>query len=424
MTPITVIIGAGAAGLAAARTLHDAGHAVTILEARDRIGGRVWTDYDLAPHPIELGAEFIHGTEVMTWDLLKRYGLDYRPTPEDENVYARLNGKLAPFDDLISVDWFEVIDEAADAWVRAGKPDISLRGLLDMHGHLTDHTAEEARLLNNIIAEDYAGDLDELGVYGYVEASFAGDGTDEGDFWVREGYAKVLAHLAKGLDIRLNTPVKHITYAADTVSITAADGTQFDAAHGIVTLPLGVLKAGDVTFDPPLPHDKQHAIESLGAGVVNKLILGFKAPFWPKDLMAVYTASDSQMWWRPGWGARREQPILTAYAGGRAGTMHSAMSEDEAVTYTLKNLAVVFDRDVSDLLTFTRFINWGADPYSRAGYSFTPVGGAGLRRVLAQPIGDQLYFAGEASHTIRPQTVHGAMETGIAAAKGILATVK
>src|SRR5438132_723663 len=89
-----IVVGAGAAGLAAARRLHDAGHDVTVLEARDRLGGRTWTDYDLAGHPVELGAEFVHGEHVVTWDLLRAHGLEAQPQVGYDVYYYR-DGRLA-----------------------------------------------------------------------------------------------------------------------------------------------------------------------------------------------------------------------------------------------------------------------------------------------------------------------------------------
>ena len=420
MTSKTIIIGAGAAGLAAGRLLHDNGVEVTILEARDRIGGRVWTSYNLAPHPIELGAEFIHGSSVITWDYLKQYGLDTLPPIEDRNVYAKLNGKIKRYEKLIKRDWEEDIWDASEAWFEDGNPDISLRTLMDKKGWLKDHNSEEARLINNTFAEDYGGDLDELGSEGFIEATFEGDGYDDGDFRLRTGYTRLMEKLVDGLDVRLNTPIKHIRYAKEGVRITTKSGEEFEVDRVIVTLPLGVLKAGDVTFAPVLPGDKLHAIATIGAGKVNKIILTFAEPFWKKGVSAIYTVLDSQMWWRPGWGRDDEQPILTAFAGGKTGAKHSAMSEDEVIKNSLEDLSNVFGKDVTRLFMKGQFINWGADPFSKMGYSFNAVDSAGLREVLAQPIDDTVFFAGEACNTIRPQTVHGAMETGIREAKRIL----
>lgn len=433
MTQPIIIIGAGAAGLAAGRTLHDLGHPVIILEARDRIGGRTWTHYDLAPYPVELGAEYIHGTSVLTWDFIRRYGLGTLRDVGDHNIFVALQGEIAPYDHKITEDWDEIIWEAAEAWIEAGKSDVSLRTLLDEHDLLSDHNAEEARLINNAFAADYGGDLDELGTAAFIEATFDGDGTEKGDFRLKTGYTALMQQLAEGLDVRLNTAVAHIGYSADRVQVTTADGATHRAAHAIVTLPLGVLKAGDVQFDPPLPAPKQHAVEGLGVGHVNKIVLVFDEPFWQDDLGLLYTALDSQLWWRPGWGRwdgnlvsrwlgwhkRDEKPLLTAFAGGRAGARHSALSADEAISHSLANLAKVFGQDVTRMFASGLFVNWGADPHSKMGYSFGSVGSAGMRSALAAPLHNTVYFAGEACNPIRPQTVHGAMETGIQAARRI-----
>lgn len=433
MTQPIIIIGAGAAGLAAGRTLHDLGLPVLILEARDRIGGRVWTSYDLAPYPVELGAEFIHGTKVLTWEWLKWYGLGTVSTGSYRQIFAGVDGKIKRIMSVLNRDWEETIWEAAEEWLDDDNPDISLRDLMHKQGLLTDPNTEEARLVSNMISGDYGGNLDEIGAEAFLEASFDGDGSDEGDFRLEAGYTKFMHHIADGLDIRLNTPVQQIRYSSDGVHITTADGNILNASAAIVTLPLGVLKVGDVKFDPVLPPDKQKAITLIGAGAVNKVILTFKEPFWQDDMHMIYTALDSQMWWRPGWGRwegnpvlrwaglgeRNEKPLLTAFAGGKDAAQQSTMSEDEAVTRSLKHLQSVFGRDVTDLLVSGQFVNWGADPYSKMGYSFGTVGSAGMREVLAAPLDNRLYFAGEACNPIRPQTVHGAMETGIQAAQQI-----
>lgn len=415
-----VIIGAGAAGLAAGRRLHDAGHDVTLLEARDRVGGRVWTDYDLAPHPVELGAEFVHGSSILTWKWLEKYGLHTLPTIKDRHIYASLGGVIKKFDRLVREDWEDEIWELAEAWLDDDQPDTSLRALLDNAEMLQPHNAELARLINNVYAEDYAADLKHLGAVGLLQADYAGDNAEDGDYRVVEGYTRFMKALAASLDIRFHAPVAEVRYTNTGAIVTTSDGEQFSADHVIVTLPLAILQAGDVHFDPPLPANKQAAINTIGVGKVNKVILRFQQPFWKDKLSMIYTALDSQMWWRPGWGRNNEAPILTAFAGGAAAAAQSAISEDEAIANSLRDLEAVFSKDLSSNLESGRFVNWGADSYSKMGYSYNPVGIGNARKILAQPVAERLFFAGEACNTVRPATVHGAMETGFWAADAIL----
>lgn len=404
------VIGAGAAGLAAARRLASAGLDVVILEARDRIGGRVLTSHDLAPHPVELGAEFIHGDQVITWDLLDELGLNHTLSAleyEDSLVFYA-DGKVWPYPDWLSLPAVEMLD-AVDETVEWVAPDASLA---EWWGSTIP------RLVNNNFASDYGADLDQLGVQGYLEATYAGDG--DGDFRLEEGYSHLIEAMAAGLTIRLSSPVERIEYRENSATVVLPN-ERLDVDAVVVTLTLAILKAGDVVFDPPLPAPKQQAVERLGAGKVNKLILKFDSPFWDANMEAILTELDTQIWWRPGWGRDREAAILTALIGGAAGERFSAMSEAEAIQAGLADLSRMFGvEDLADRLVEGRFINWGADRYSRMGYSYVPVGAAGMRAILAEPVGSTLYFAGEATEVSRPATVHGAILSGWRAAEEVL----
>lgn len=428
ITPISstpkkvLIIGAGASGIAAASRLKSAGFDVTILEARNRIGGRVWTDYKLADHPIELGAEFIHGSEVLTWRLLKQHNLVAHKALKDKQFYAHLNDIVGKLDKLVPEDWEDDIWECAEDWIDKGQSDTSLRQMLDSEKWLIPHNSEITQLVNNFYACDYGADLSTLGMHGLLEASYEGDSDEEGDFRIKKGYAALIKKMAKGLDIRLNTPVQAIDYRSNTVTISDKNNASYTADKVIVTLPLGVLQAGDIEFLPHLPENKIKAIQGIGAGNVNKVILGFKESFWKKKMAAVYTHLDSQIWWRPGFEHDSKDSVLTALVGGDSGAKYSRMSEEEAINTALHDLQQIFGKQVKKAYRWGRFINWGADPYSKMGYSYNPVGVLGLRKILAENIEDKLYFAGEATHTIRPATVHGAIESGWRAADEIIAS--
>jgi monoamine oxidase len=419
-----LVIGAGAAGIAAARKLHDAGYSVAILEARDRIGGRVFTNYDLSQHPVELGAEYIEGENILTWDLLDQYGLHGDYPYEDENEYTHLHNRLLSYDEadnLDNIDLFDQLWDFAEEWVGGGKEDISLADLLveyagELDAPLTD---EMRRLVNAEIAADNAADLDQLGAYGFAEASLDGDG--EYDYHVVEGYSTLLDHLSEGLDIRKQTPVQRVTWGEGGVMVTAANDATFAADRLIITLPLGVLQAGDITFDPPLPDSKLGAINGLGAGQINKLILKFDDIFWPDDLAELATPLNTQDWWPPTWGRENPSPILTALFGGRAVQTADTMDDAAVIASGVRDLEQIFGMsDLSRRLQDAILMRWSRDPYTKSGYSYVPVGGAGLRDMLAEPINNVLYFAGEATNSVRPGMVHGAMESGFRAADEVM----
>lgn len=419
-----IVIGGGAAGIAAANRLHLAGHKVTILEARDRIGGRVFTNFDLAAHPIEFGAEFIHGDEVITWDWMEAFGLTELEESDDEGIFIHYAGELLNIetDDLPPALAF--IDEAYDAsleWLDEGEADANVESLIEAWADYMGITlgTESRQLLNSILSSDYGADIDRAGIFGLAELSYEGDG--ESNFRIEEGYTTLLQQLAEGLDIRLSTPVQRIQWGATGAEIITAQGT-FEADRVVITLPLGVLQAGDVTFEPPLPPEKLTAIQALGAGHVDKLILKFTEPFWPDEFAVLATPLASQVWWRPGWGRDNESPILTALIGGQAAENFEQLDEQAVIQACLQDLEAIFGvSNLAEKLVEGRFIAWGKDPYAKMGYSHVPVGAVGQRAVLARSVENILFFAGEATHTIRAATVHGALESGLAAASEIMA---
>lgn len=417
-----LIIGAGAAGIAAGARLRTNNIPVTILEARNRIGGRIWTDTETYAFPLELGAEFIHGSGVLTWQLIKRYKLRTLPAIKDKAIYADLNGTIGKFDKLIEEDWEDDIWEAAEAWHAAHNTDASLQAVIDDAGLFNGATDTMRSLVNNLYASDYGADLTNLGAVGLLEADYVGDNKEDGDFRLRDGYSHLLQRMAKLLDVRLDVAVRQIVTDDEGVTVTDANGHAHRAQQVIVTVPIGVLQAGDIDFVPPLPDSKQQAIAGIGNGHVVKLILEFSKGFWKKKMATLMTSRDSQCWWRPAWNREGALPLLTAFIGGTSGERYARMTEAEAIDAGLRDLEAIFDmKAVREHFVRGRFVNWVADPYSKTGYSYNAVGGVGLRDVLAAPLHDRLYFAGEATNRQRPQTVHGAFESGYRAADAILA---
>lgn len=229
--------------------------------------------------------------------------------------------------------------------------------------------------------------------------------------------------IADEVEVRLNTVVTAINWDNNRVRIIASDGQEFEADKVVITLPLAVLKSNQVTFSPALPDAKLTAIQTLGAGHVDKLILKFDSAFWDDDFAGVDTTLPTQIWWRPGIERENDElAILTALIGGESAVQFEAMSEAEAIQAGLRDLEAMFGiSDLQGKLLEGRFIGWGSDPFSLMGYSYIPVGAKGQNEVLASPISDVLFFAGEATHETSFATVHGAIESGIRVADEIMA---
>ncbi len=240
-----------------------------------------------------------------------------------------------------------------------------------------------------------------------------------GNFHVLAGYSRVMAALAAGLDIRLNSPVRQITWQPDsaTVRLDNPDQTTLTARAVIVTVPLGVLQAGDLSFTPDLPPATTQALHALAMGHVSKLVLWFERVGW--DLPGfISTDGVISTWWHE---PAADPPALMGYTGGVAGLHLAEIGEAAALAHALDELTHLFGPHLRQTFLHGRLAAWAHDPWSRGAYSYTPVGAGAARDQLATPIADTLFLAGEATVTNgHVATVHGAIESGRRAAQAVL----
>jgi monoamine oxidase len=416
-----LVVGAGAAGLAAGRRLKEAGYEVILLEARDRVGGRAWSNYDLATHPVEMGAEWVNGYEVVTWPLIREFGL--HPLQEqnwqqfgaymDQQLFGEREFMARPHaSEAMSLS---IIDQALDNWQQSGRPDESLSEAWDL-----DCWDEGMRaILRQRVTVDHAAEPEQMGIESMTEGESSVE--EEGFFHLREGYGRLMACLAEGQDVRLRTPIERIEWNESGVTVHTKTGETFEAECAVVTLPLGVLQAGDVIFEPALPAAKQAAIQGLGCAKVNKLILQFSEKFWPENLHSLLTTLDTQCWYRPGVGRDDEAPILTGYMAGETADRYAKLGKEKAIQESLRQLEQMFDvKDLESQLVGAEFVSWANEEYSKMAYTYLPVGGVGLRDQLAAPVEGVLFFAGEATNRNDSGFVHGALESGFRAADEVV----
>jgi monoamine oxidase len=420
----TLIIGAGTAGLAAGRMLQDAGQQVVVLEARDRIGGRVWTDRSFVGEPIENGAEFIHGDRAITWQWVNAWQAETIKIDKFKSYAFESAGQIHPYSEVIQ--WADVarifdLEEQEFAKFDLQAPDCSVREWLKQLELAP--TAEQ--LAAEMISHPYLAAADELGMADLAqEARVHHAGKD--DFRLLRGYDQVLQALATDLPIALNTAVKAIDWSGSLPQVTAAiaDTVQtFSARQVLITVPLALLQQEAIAFNPPLPVAKQQAIQSLTMGPALKLQLLFNEIFWQPEISRYIGSEDILVWWAPGYHRQDFPPLLTAFIGGQRAKKFNALTEAEAIEKGLANLCHLFDSPVPrQAFVKGRRISWMDDPWSRGGYSFAPPGAHAARRILAESVGDRLFFAGEATvFESNPATVHGAIESGLRAAREILA---
>lgn len=307
-----VVIGAGFAGLGCARELADEGFEVTVLEARDRVGGRVRTRR-IGGVPAEMGASWIHGSQgnVMTRVLRQSGGrgreFDYDSvTGRDAAAVAELGRHRRRLDDV------EEPDTTPVSAILPRSPSAALRYAANVH-----------------YTQEYAADPDRLA----VSAEWEGRELRGPDLLLPEGYDRLIAQVRGELPVRTGAVVTSVRHNSAEVAVRVRNGPEVGADHAVVTVPIGVLKAGTLAFDPPLPPVKSQAVEALGSGLLDKLWLEFPYVFWDRnvDVIEFFDQEEPGLWswWVNGWKAFGE-PVLLGFNAGRA-AHRLAGASDEAV---------------------------------------------------------------------------------------------
>ena len=438
-----VVIGAGASGLSAARALQHAGVQVTVLEARDRTGGRILTIHDPASSvPIELGAEFVHGRA----DELRPWLRDARVRTADiEGTRWRAErGRLRRVH-----DFWEQLDRVMRRLPSRRQRDRSFADFLAARpGGRT--LASERRLAQQFVEGFHAADPRRIGVHALVDSGSPGDDRRERRLErVIEGYDRVLAPAvaALGPRIRLSSIVTAIEWQRHRVRVRyASPGGRvhqpLTARAVVVTVPLGVLQAvppdeGAIRFTPPLP-SKIDTMSRLAMGGVVRAVFRFRRRFWADErrmqrlgaadldqLGFLHTAGDFPTWWSayPG-----QAPVLVAWCGGPAARALAGLGTRDLTLRALRTLGASLrmplprlQREVARVWTH----DWINDPFARGVYSYQMVGGDNASRDLARPIDGTLFFAGEAADTTGSTgTVHGAIASGSRAATQVLRALR
>jgi len=412
------IIGAGVAGLTAARELSCAGMHVLLLEGRDRIGGRIFTHHT-SEYPVELGAEFIHGRPPEIFDLVRENNL--RLSEMKWKVARRKENRWIEDDQIM-----DAVDKLF-AKMSTDEPDQSFQEFIDR----VDVSLEAKDQARRFVEGFHAADPRCISVHSLVKSNAADEKIDGGrQFRFEQGYDSLVKSISdrinrKSCELRLNTQVTEVEWKPDQVVLRTASG-EFQAQRVIVTVPLGVLKAGSIRFNPAL-RDKEKALQGLETGPVIRASLCFRGKFWEEqerfqDVSFLFT-DDPQYptWWTSN---PLPFPILTGWAAGHHAKALINLSAEQVVHRALESLARIFDMDIASLerelqAGFTH--DWEVDPFSRGAYSYPLVGGSDAGRELESPLCSTLFFAGEATDSEGHNgTVHGAIASGLRVAKAVV----
>ncbi|XP_031475395.1 polyamine oxidase 5-like [Nymphaea colorata] len=428
--PSVIVIGGGISGVAAARALHNASFKVVLLESRDRLGGRIFTDYSFG-FPVDMGASWLHGVcnENPLAPLIRRLGLTlYRTSGDNSVIYDHDLQSCALFD----VDGCQVPEEIV---VGVGE---LLERILKETEKVRSENIEDMSVLQAVsIVLDRNPELRPKGLAHKVlqwylcrmEAWFAADmDTISLKCWDQEhvlsgghglmvqGYDPVIKALADGLDVRLNHRVTKIVHEPDRVVVTVDGCKKFSADAAVITVPIGVLKANLIEFEPPLPEWKGTAIRDIGVGDENKIALLFDNVFWPNvEFLGLVAGTSYDCSYFLNLHKATGHPVLVCMMAGRCAIDLEKLSDEEAVNFAMEQLKKMMPAAASPVKYLVS--RWGSDINSLGCYCFDLIGKpVDLSEKIQRPV-DNLFFAGEAASVDHSGSVHGAFTTGILAAQ-------
>ncbi len=431
-----VVIGAGAAGLAAARESAGRSLRAHVLEARERVGGRVWpVAFEDAAVPAELGAEFIHGQAQETAALLREAGITAIATGGDSWICSE-NGELQRADDDFLAE--AAIFERARARENDESVDHFLRRL-ESEGVRRETLAAARAFVEGFDA------VDPMIASAQAIADEWGSGVDLVSARPRGGYMPMFDHLydccvAAGVKTQFSTIVRRLSWRRGAVAVDVTNNSSktqtIRARAAVITLPVGVLRhSGDdstIAFDPALPAAKRAALGRIEMGEVVKVTLRFRSAFWQRIHGGRYR--DAGFFRCPNgafptyWTRFPDRSrLIVAWAGGPKATALSGSSQEELVARALSEFGALLDELELAQTEFEAgaLHNWSRDVFARGAYSYVLVGGANARSTLAAPLDDTLFFAGEAtSDDGQGGTVNGALETGTRAAREVTAALE
>lgn len=452
-----IVIGAGPAGLTAAKHLHRQGFAVTILEARNRLGGRVHTDRSSLSVPVDLGASIITGVEADVASerrpdpsslICTQLGLELTVLNSDCPLYDIITCKKVPvdMDEALEAEYNSLLDDMVLLVAQRGEHAMAMsleEGLeyalkrrrmargMDVCSEEEVLSPFERRVMNWHFANlEYgcAAMLKKVSLPNWNQDDLYG-GFGGAHCMIKGGYSTVVESLGGGLDVHLNHVVADISYSTDDtgfngnqcakVKVTTTNGCMFLGDAVLITVPLGCLKAETIKFSPPLPEWKRLSIQRLGFGVLNKIVLEFPEVFWD-DSVDYFGATAEETKWRGQcfmfWNVRKTvgAPVLIALVVGQAAVERQFMSSSDNVSHALMVLRKLFGEAMVPDPVASVVTDWGRDPFSYGAYSYVAVGASGEDYdILARPVGNCLFFAGEATCKEHPDTVGGAMMSGL-----------
>jgi monoamine oxidase len=418
MNDSIIIIGAGASGLMAAKELSAKGYSVTVLEANNRLGGRIWTiQNDSFLEPVEAGAEFVHGNLKLTQQLLKEANIEYYAT--GGKMMHIENGETKKQDDFAE-NWDEVMEKMYQL-----KEDIAVTDFLN--NYFPDEKYNSARQSVQSFAEGFdLADIDKASVFALRDEW---SHEEERQYRVDGGYGHLIHHLAEvcrknGCVIETSCIVKEIQWKVNEVKIVTSDKKDFVGNKVIVTVPVSVLQSdlkavAAISFEPSIPEFFE-AAGKIGFGTITKILLQFNEAFWNRDAGFILSNEIVPTWWTQ---TPNPYAILTGWLS--EAQMKKLQNTDTAsiLEVSLQSLASIFRTSISELkqkITASIIVDWSKEPFSLGGYSYNTLETVNARKLMNSPVQQTIFFAGEALYDGNDGgTVEAALITGKDVAKKI-----
>ncbi|MES2891055.1 MAG: NAD(P)/FAD-dependent oxidoreductase [Bacteroidota bacterium] len=408
--PTLLIIGAGASGLLAARELTSF-YEITILEANDRIGGRIFS-LSHESEIIEAGAEFVHGNLPITLTLLKEAGI--KPVKISGKMFRHEQGEFSAVTEMTD-GWDDLLQKMEEV-----EEDMTMQELLMKFFSSPRYEALRRQVVKYLAGFDLA-DVARASVQGTLKEWQA---EEQDNYRVRGGYQSLINYFheklkAEGVRVNTNTAVQKVRWEPGSVTLTTTTGAAFMASKVLVTVPISMLQFGKTSlqFEPKLPFETEIA-NDIGFGAVIKLVLKFKTPFWQTNAGFILSDEVFPTWWTQ---LPSKNPLMTGWVGGPAAAALSHLDDEELVTKGLSSLATLYNIDIAELhqqLEWAKVFNWQKTSYVNGGYSYAMIGTRAAQTSFSTPIEDTIFFAGEALYNGgHPGTVEAAFFTALEAAQ-------
>jgi len=403
------IIGAGAAGLYAGYLLQQKGADYVIYEASERIGGRVRPLKGFTDFEIELGAEQIHGKNSVWYDWVKSTTASF--LDDKTTDFFQVGNQFKNQEQWRNDPDFQAAMRLAEQARSSPSSDVSLQQFVE-----NNKLAQRVQhIVNAQVANEYGTSAGRLSVKGISEEDRLWSAGNDNLSVAGRTFLSILEEKCKDVlpKVKLNTPIAKIDYSGQRITLDDAQGQRYQADKLIITVPLAILRAGDIQFSPALPATKTDAIKKIGMDAGLKIFLAFNKRFWAADTGSIYGTGLVPEFWVASRGRSSQANLLTAFVNGsNAETLIGR--GNAAVQTVVQELDAMYGRGVaSGSLTNAYLMDWRKEPYIKGAYSYPTSGNSiATRQELSETVLRKMYFAGEATHLGgHSGTVHGAIES-------------